>query len=311
MAARWWTSPRIVAAPPVAAPERHEPTNRAEDEATALLSSARPPMSIPVSAAALAGICFDAFGTLFDLRPLIDEIDAKAGPGAGSSFVHCMVSWTWHATAAEQYPQLDEIALTALAAATRERGVRLENGDAHQLVSRLLQLPLADGAAETLRILQPAQLALLSNGSQDALKALVHNAGVAQLFRHLLSTDQVRRFKPAPQVYALAPVAFGVSSDRVLMVSANDWDVAGAGMAGLRTAWVSRGRPQTFVLGVQPDIVVESLADLPDILADRGLLDFEPSGATVPGRPLPPGSDYWGQDKISADSFPASDPPAW
>ncbi len=268
-------------------------------------------MSIPVSSAALAGICFDAFGTLFDLQPLIAEIDGQAGPGAGHSFVHCMVSWTWHATAAEQYPPLDEIALTALAAATRERGVKLENGSAKELVSRLLQLPLVHGAAQTLHRVEAAQLALLSNGSQEALKALVHHAGVAQLFRHLLSSDQVRRFKPAPQVYALAPVAFGVSSDRVLMVSANDWDVAGAGMAGLRTAFVSRGRPQTFVLGVQPDIVIESLADLPDTLADHGLLDFEPSGATVPGHPLPPGSDYWGQDKVSADSFPASDPPAW
>jgi len=268
-------------------------------------------MSIPVSSAALAGICFDAFGTLFDLQPLIAEIDAQAGPGAGHSFVHCMVSWTWHATAAEQYPPLDEIALTALTAATRERGVKLENGSARELVSHLLQLPLVDGAAQTLNTLQAAQLALLSNGSQEALKALVRNAGVAQLVRHLLSSDQVRRFKPAPQVYALAPVAFGVSSDRVLMVSANDWDVAGAGMAGLRTAFVSRGRPQTFVLGVQPDIVVESLSELPDKLADHGLLDFEPSGATVPASPGRPVAITVARTGVSADSFPPSDRPAW
>jgi len=53
---------------------------------------------------------------------------------------------------------------------------------------------------------------------------------------------------------------------------------------------------------------VDSVAHLADALADRGLIDFEPGGSTVPGQPLPPGSDYFGQDKVVADTFPASDP---
>jgi FMN phosphatase YigB (HAD superfamily) len=159
--------------------------------------------------------------------------------------------------------------------------------------------------------LEPAQLAVLSNGSRDGLCALVHNAGVAQQFIHLLGADEVQRYKPAPQVYALPSMAFGVSSDRVLLVTANEWDVAGAATAGLRTAWIAKGRPQTRVLGVGADIVVESLDALPDVLADRGLIDFEPGGTTIPGRPHPPGSEYAGQDKVVADTFPASDPPAY
>jgi 2-haloacid dehalogenase len=268
-------------------------------------------VSIVPMPTALAGICFDAYGTLFDFAPLREEIEAHVGGGAGDAFVQRLVTWTWHLTAADRWLPFTDVARHALQDCAAAHGSRLDPGTAAALVSRLSQLPLGDGAAEVIRALAPAQLAVLSNGSREGVAALLHNAGVAQQFLHLLGTDQVQRYKPAPQVYAMASVAFGVSSDRVLLVSANDWDVAGAAMAGLRTAWISGGRPPARMLGVGADIVVDQLAQLPDALADRGLIDFEPSGATIPGQPLPPGSDYFGQDKVVADTFPASDPPAY
>lgn len=267
--------------------------------------------SIPTSSTALAGICFDAFGSLFDLSPLLREIDEVVGDGAGDAFQQRVVTWSWHVTASERWRPFDEIARHALNACAAEHATMLTDEQSRALVSRLMQLPLADGAAEAVRVLAPAQLAVLSNGSRESVTALVHNAGVAQQFTHLLGADEVQRYKPAPQVYALPSMAFGVSSDRVLLVSANDWDVTGAAMAGLRTAWISNGRPQTRVLGVDADVVVEWLRDLPDALADRGLVDFEPGGTTLPGHPHPPGSEYAGQDKMVADSFPASDAPAY
>lgn len=267
--------------------------------------------SFPTSPTALAGICFDAYGSLFDLSPLLREIDETLGDGAGPSFQERAVAWTWHATASERWRSFDEIARHALQACAAEHSSGLSDEQLDTLVSRLVRLPLAPGAAEAVRALAPAQLAVLSNGSREGLCALVDNAGVAQQFAHLLGADEVQRYKPAPQVYALPSMAFGVSSDRVLLVSANDWDVAGAAMAGLRTAWISRGRPQVRVLGIAADIVVESLDALPDALADRGLIDFEPGGTTIPGRPHPSGTEYTGQDKVVADTFPASDPPAY
>jgi 2-haloacid dehalogenase len=267
--------------------------------------------SIAASPPVLAGICFDAFGSLFDLSPLLAEIDQLAGDGAGAAFQQRAVTWTWHATASGRWRAFDVIARHALTACAVERSVRLSGEQLDTLVSRLVRLPLAEGALEAVRALAPAQLAVLSNGSREGVSALVHNAGIAQQVVHLLGADEVQLYKPAPQVYALPSMAFGVSSDRVLLVSANDWDVAGAAMAGLRTAWIAKGRPETRVLGIGADVVVDSLADLPDALADRGLIDFEPGGTTIPGRPHPPGTEYAGQDKVVADTFPASDPPAY
>jgi len=239
---------------------------------------------------ALAGICFDAYGGLFDVSPLLRDVDALVGNGAGIAFQQRLVTWTWHATAGERWSPFEEIARTALLACASEWSAVLHDRDVAALLSRLHRLPLADGAFDVVHTLAPAQLAVLSNGSRDALAALVDNAGIAHQILHLLGTDQVQRYKPSPQVYALAPVAFGVSSDRVLLVSANDWDVAGAATAGLRTAWVSHGRPQTRVLGIGADLVVESLRDLPDALAGRGLVDLDVSDVTLPGRSQSAGS---------------------
>lgn len=241
------------------------------------------------TAGPLAGICFDALGTLFDMEPLLDDIDARIGPGVSDGFLYRLVPWTWLVTAADRYQPFDEVARSALRAAAVDHGCRLDDGTATELLAHLGRMPLVDGAAGCLRELAPAQLAVLSNSTQPALRSLVDNAGIAGDLRHLLCAGQVSRYKPAPQAYALTSIAFGVSSDRVLMVSAHDWDIAGARMAGMRTAWVAMGRPQTPAVGVEADLVVESLALLPDVLAQHGLIDFEPSGTTLSGRVLSAG----------------------
>ena len=92
------------------------------------------------------------------------------------------------------------------------------------------------------------------------------NAGLGDCFEHLLAADRVKRYKPAPELYALAPQAFGAAAERVLLVSGNEWDVAGAAWAGLRTAWIARGRSYTPFLGVEPDLVAEDIRELPRTL---------------------------------------------
>jgi 2-haloacid dehalogenase len=107
---------------------------------------------------------------------------------------------------------------------------------------------------------------VLSNGTREGLEALVGAAGLGERFDHLLAADHVGRFKPAPDVYALATRAFGAESNGdVLLVSAHEWDAAGARAAGLRTALVAR--EGAGFLGHEPDIVVDTLAALPEALA--------------------------------------------
>lgn len=178
-------------------------------------------------------IAFDAFGTLFDLG----EIE--------TTFKSTVVPWTWHVTAAGHFRPLPEIVQAA--------GIDPE---------RVKALPVYPDVEPALAALANTPLAVLSNGTADGIEALVTNAGLTNRFDHLLAAEQARRYKPAPEVYALATAAFATTPGRVLLVSSNEWDVAGAKQAGLKTAWVARGREPGWLLNIEPDRVVQQLTDL-------------------------------------------------
>lgn len=214
-------------------------------------------------------IAFDAFGTLFDLEALRDVAHAVAGQRGGElfeAFSRRLVPSTWLATAAETYRPLTEVAVTELRSAARELGLDLEVPQAEEIASGLAALPAYEDAGPALCGLAGTPLAVLSNGTREGIESLVAGAGMTELFDHLLVADTVRRFKPAPEVYELAAAAFQAAPGSVLLVSGNEWDVAGAQLAGLRGAFVARGRPVAAVLGVEPDLVVERLSDLPEAI---------------------------------------------
>jgi 2-haloacid dehalogenase len=200
-------------------------------------------------------IAFDAFGTLFDLEALRED----TGDELYEAFFARLQPWTWLATAADAYLPLPELARAAFQSAGEELGVEV---DTAALAGKLTQLPVFPEVEAALQQLREERLAVLSNGTADGLEQLLANAGIRDRFEHVLAADSVARFKPAPEVYALAPRAFGVPAAEVTLVSGNSWDVSGAKLAGLRSVWVSRGRPAASVLGVRADAIVDDLAAL-------------------------------------------------
>jgi 2-haloacid dehalogenase len=200
-------------------------------------------------------IAFDAFGTLFDLEALREPL----GDDVFEGFAARLVPWTWHLTAAGVYSPLPEVARLAAQAAGA--------ADPSAVAAGLRDLPAFGDVRAGLDALAGRRLAVLSNGTREGAAALVSGAGLAAYFEHLLTADQVERYKPSRELYALAPRTFRTRADRVLMVSSNEWDIAGACQAGLLTAWLGRGREPNWVLGAEPDLVLGSLTELADALA--------------------------------------------
>jgi 2-haloacid dehalogenase len=95
---------------------------------------------------------------------------------------------------------------------------------------------------------------------------VAHN-GVRERFRGgVLSVHPAKIFKPAPQVYAIAEEALGVPRSLLGFVSSNGWDAAGAKTFGFRTFWINRSGMPVERLGVRPDAVVHSLAEIEPLL---------------------------------------------
>jgi 2-haloacid dehalogenase len=115
---------------------------------------------------------------------------------------------------------------------------------------------------EVLRELKHLPLAILSNGSPNMLEPLVRNAGMQDIFAHVISVDTQHIYKPDPRVYQLAVDKLGVAKSSVAFVSSNGWDIAGCGAFGFKPIWVNRsGQPQER-LGVEPVATISTLANL-------------------------------------------------
>jgi 2-haloacid dehalogenase len=94
------------------------------------------------------------------------------------------------------------------------------------------------------------------------LEQVLRSAGLRDKFAHVISVNEARTYKPAPEVYALAERHLGLPRTRLLFVSSNAWDVAGARAFGLPVAWVNRAGAPPERLGADPDLTVRDLMGL-------------------------------------------------
>jgi len=105
-----------------------------------------------------------------------------------------------------------------------------------------------------------AKRAILSTGSPDMLGPLVAQSGLE--LDAVLSVDEVRVYKPAPQVYDLAVQKLKIDKEHVAFVSSNCWDALGAKSFGFQVFWINRGGAPLDRLGFSPDRIVSSLDEL-------------------------------------------------
>lgn len=132
------------------------------------------------------------------------------------------------------------------------------------VMSGFTDLDVHPDVVEGVRALQQLgiRLVTLSNGSASVARGLLDRAGIADAFSRLLSVEDAPAWKPAPAAYAYALEVCGTQSPNAMLVAVHPWDLHGAHLAGLRTAWVNRRRsvyPSSFGT---PELEVTSLIDL-------------------------------------------------
>jgi 2-haloacid dehalogenase len=106
------------------------------------------------------------------------------------------------------------------------------------------------------------RLAFLSNMTAKMLEAGITHAGLEGIFEHVLSTDQIRTYKPDPRAYQMATDALKLAREDMLFGAFASWDVAGAKWFGYPTFWVNRLHLPAEELGVTPDAMGRDLMDV-------------------------------------------------
>ena len=222
----------------------------------------------------LRALVFDAYGTLFNVHSVIATCEALF-PGKGIALSQLwrskQLEYSWLRSAMGRYVDFNQVTREGLQYACESLGLSYSASIVATLDNAYRTLALFDDtipALQQLRHQQPdLKLAILSNGAAAMLNAVVSHNKMDMILDAVISVDEVKIFKPDPRVYQLACDRLSLNRDEIGFVSSNGWDAAGAKSFGFTTFWINRAAAPVEALGVTPDRMLKSLAELTALLA--------------------------------------------
>ena len=137
--------------------------------------------------------------------------------------------------------------------------------------ARLPMLPGATGAVQRLATRWP--LGVASSSPRSLIDAVLRRAGLTDLFAITVSTEEVPRGKPAPDVYVEAALRLGIRPGRCAAVEDSTNGLRSAHAAGCRVVAVPRPEfpPEpdalalaVLTLGSLDELTVAMVAELPN-----------------------------------------------
>ena len=212
----------------------------------------------------LDALVFDAYGTLFDVHSVVRRCEGF-WPGKGAQLSQLwrtkQLEYTWQRSLMRRYAPFSGVTREALAYSCEALGLELTAERMEALMAEYGMLAAYDDVAPALEKLAGRKTAILSNGSPDMLQPVVAHAGLE--LDALLSVDDLRVYKPSPEVYELATKRLQTPKDRIGFVSSNCWDALGAKSFGFTVFWINRLGAPVDRLGFEPDGILKSLGELP------------------------------------------------
>lgn len=219
----------------------------------------------PALVSAPEAIVFDLYGTLLDVSALADHVRPSIAPVDADDFVALwrrkQLEYSWLHTLMDRYVDFWQITGAALRHASSHFGVSLDPPAEQRIMDGWLRSPTYPEVAGALTGMARTPLAILSNGSARMLEAGLPS-DLRERFREVLSVDLVAAYKPSPAVYRLVAERLELPPARILFVSSNQWDTAGAAAFGFRVAWIDRTGAARDELPCRPHLVVSDLAEL-------------------------------------------------
>lgn len=131
-------------------------------------------------------------------------------------------------------------------------------------------VPLIDGAVEAVqRLAQSYRLALASSSNRPLIDSVLQASGLAPCFEATVSSEEVARGKPAPDVFLEAARRLGVDPRSAAAVEDSANGIRAAQAAGMRVVAIpNRSYPPPEHALVLADVVLPSIAELtPDAVS--------------------------------------------
>lgn len=223
-------------------------------------------------------VAFDAYGTLFDVYS-VGQLAEELYPGQGQALTLMwrdrQIDYTRLITMSDPSPNGSQyylpfwdLTVRSLRYVCKRMGLELSSANEKRLLDQYAKLT---GFQDSLTVLKEIYergiaTAILSNGSRDMLHAVVASNGLTPYLNAVLTVEDIRLFKTAPQAYQLLLQAFPVQKEEILFITSNSWDALAAKWFGLDVFWVNRLGHPFETIGEKPDYEGDSLTKVLEVI---------------------------------------------
>ena len=214
-------------------------------------------------------IIFDAYGTLFDVNSAAEKCKEKIGD-KWESFANywrtTQLEYTWLRSLMKRHKdfwQVTEDSLDkSLLAFKIDPSMRSELLNLYKILNTFPEVK------EVLKNLKEKKykISILSNGTPDLLDGLVKSNNLEKMFDDIFSIEKVGIYKPDEKVYKMPIDKYKVTKNEIAFLSANTWDVSGAGNFGFNSIWVNRNKNIFDKLDYIPHNEVNNLKEILKLL---------------------------------------------
>ena len=213
-------------------------------------------------------IVFDAYGTLFDVNSAAEKCKDKIG-NKWENFANfwrtTQLEYTWLRSLMKKHKNFWKITEDSLDKSMET--FQIDKSLRNDLLSLYKELSPYSEVKNVLENLKKKsfKLAILSNGTPELLNHLVKSSDLKNLFDDIFSVEEVKIYKPDPKVYDMPVNKYKVDKGEITFLSANTWDVSGAGNYGYNSIWVNRNNNVFDKLDYKPKNEVKNLGQLLDL----------------------------------------------
>ena len=217
----------------------------------------------------IKAIIFDAYGTLFDVNSAAKKCKSKIGDKweiFSNYWRTTQLEYTWLRSLMDRHKDFWQITEDSLDKSMRV--FEIDPDMKEELLNLYKVLSPYSEVEKILKLLKAnnRKLAILSNGTPNLLNQLVHSNNLDNLFDNIFSIEEVGIYKPSSKVYDIPVKNYKIKKNEIAFLSANTWDVSGAGNYGYQSIWVNRNSIVFDNLDYKPKYEIQSLKGILDII---------------------------------------------
>ena len=223
-------------------------------------------------------VLFDVYETLLSMdiieRKVNQLLDSKRGYHL---WFELLTQYCFAEALTGKFSGFNALSEDALQMVYQMLGQSVKKGHAQEVLEMLKHVPLRENAEHALSVLSDKgyRVAALTNSPKSMVVERMERTGLISYFEEVLSSEQVKNYKPAIEVYQWAARVVNLNCQDILMVSSHAWDIAGAQHSGMATAYIGSRRHLHSSLINSPQFTCETLNELSKNLEDAANTDTQ------------------------------------